>query len=71
MSKAKSPTCAGGDDYQAEDDARHLMRAHEIASDPKRHAKAGKALDKLHADKQKEAIHAKAAKGLKKAFGGG
>lgn len=71
MSKAtKGPTCPGDTDYQAQDDAHHLMRAHEITSDPKRHAKAGKALDKLHADKKKEALHAKAAKGLKKAFGG-
>lgn len=58
-------------DYEAEDDARNLMRAQEVMSDGKRHAKAKKHLDKMHKDRARESVHAKAAKGLKKAFPGG
>lgn len=66
MSKAK-PSYVDKD-YEGEDDARSLMRAHEVMSDSKRHGKAKKHLDKMHEDKRKESLHAKAAKGLKAAF---
>lgn len=66
MSK-NSPTSMK--DYEARDDAHHLMRAHEVVQDPKRHKKALKELDNLQREKSKEAMSAKAAKGLKKAFG--
>lgn len=65
MAKACSPDMK---DYQCEDDARNLMRAHEVMSDPKRHQNAVKRLDKMHAEKRQEATHAKAAKGLRAAF---
>jgi hypothetical protein len=49
LNVAKTPSAAAGsmDDYQTQDDMRTLMRAHEIKSDPKRHAKA-----KAHAKAQ-------------------
>jgi hypothetical protein len=56
-------------DWETQEDARALMRAHEVMSDGKRHGKAKKALDRLHQERQKESMHAKAAKGLKRAFG--
>jgi hypothetical protein len=43
---AKTPP-GSMDDYEAQDDVRTLMRAHEIKSNPKRHAKA-----KAHAKAQ-------------------
>lgn len=39
------------DDYQAQDDMRTLMRAHQIKSDPKRHSAA-----KMHAKSQLAAM---------------
>lgn len=41
------PEAAPVDDWQAKDDARTLMQAHQIKSDPKRHAAA-----KAHAKQQ-------------------
>ncbi len=55
-------------DYQGEDDARTLMRAQEVMSDPKRHGAAKGHLKKLHGERAKESMHAKAAQGLRKAF---
>lgn len=63
---AKSPSYEK--DYQAQDDARHLMHAQEVMSDKKRHSAAKKHLDKMHKERAKESMHAKAAKGLKRAF---
>ena len=66
--KNQSPASRSEKDYQGEDDARHLMKAHEVLSDPKRHAAAKKHLGKLHKENKAQAAHANAAKGLLKAF---
>lgn len=55
-------------DYQGEDDARTLARASEVMADPRRHKNAKGHLSKLHGDRTREAMHAKAAQGLRKAF---
>ncbi len=56
----KGNPVTGGDDYEAEADVAALSRAHEVKSDPKRHAKA-----KEHA-KKKLAEHDKKGEALKK-----
>lgn len=54
MAKNNTPTLAMPDkDWQAEDDARTLMRANEIMTDPKRMKAAMKASDKLVKEYQK------------------
>lgn len=50
-SVTKAAVPAGMDDYQAQDDMRTLMQAHEVRSDPKRHAAA-----KAHAKKKLAAM---------------
>jgi hypothetical protein len=57
-------------EYQAEDDVNALQRAHEVQSDPKRHAKAkAKAHTKLKEhDAKRKALEGVVAKGLKKSF---
>lgn len=47
MLKSKAEAVPYHDDYQAQDDMHTLMRAHEIKSNPKRHAAA-----KAHAKKK-------------------
>ena len=59
--KKESAQVEPSKDYQSEDDARTLQRAHEVLSDKKRHGAAKKHLGTM----QK---HAKAASGLKAAF---
>lgn len=56
------------DKWQAEDDARTLMRASEIHGDKKRHGKAVKHLGKMADDAQRAVATAKASGGLKAAF---
>lgn len=55
-------------DYQAEDDARTLMRAEEVRGDNGRLGKAAKAVKKLEAEAQRTLLHAKVVKGMKRAF---
>ena len=59
--KKETASAEPSHDYQSEDDARTLQRAHEVLTDEKRHGAAKKHLGKM----QK---HAKAAAGLKAAF---
>ena len=49
-------------DWEAEEDARSLIRVAEIRQSKKRLARAKKALTKLSEEKQKEALAAKLAK---------
>lgn len=55
-------------DYQAEDDARTLMRAQEVSGDTTRLGKAAKAVKKLEDEAKRTLLHAKVVKGLKRAF---
>lgn len=55
-------------DYEAHDDARHLIESQKIMADSKRHGKAKKAMDEQAAEAKSTLLHVKAAKGLKKAF---
>jgi hypothetical protein len=54
--------------HSPEGDAHHLHMAQQVLSDKKRHSAAKKHLGKMAKEKSKEAVHANAAKGLKKAF---
>lgn len=55
MSKAIaiSPSQKSEDDFQAEEDARTMQRMGEIMSDPKRHGRAKKQMEKIMADMKK------------------
>lgn len=79
MAKTSKPTSVNEDDYQAQDDARTLTRAQEVAADKPRHKKAVKHLAKqaksagdAHAAAKQQlkgaAMHQKVKSGLKKAF---
>lgn len=70
MSKP-SPSAYSDKDYQARDDARHLIETTKVHSDPKRHKAAQKAVDDMAKEANETILHAKAAKGLKRAFKGG
>jgi len=54
--------------YQAEDDARHLMRAFEVQSDRKRLKAAQAALKKVETEAQQSLMYTKVAKKLKQTF---
>lgn len=53
------------DDYQAHEDAQHLMKSREVKADPQRHAKAKAAANRMADEKFEEAKNLKkAAKGI-------
>ena len=53
------------DDYQAHEDAQHLMKSREVKADPQRHAKAKAAANRMADEKFEEAKNMKkAAKGI-------
>lgn len=71
MSKAKSVSSVNEDEWKAKDDARHLIESQKVQADPKRHKAAKGAMDTMEKEAKDTLLHVKAAKGLKKAFGGG
>jgi len=56
-------------DWEAEDDARAMIRMAEIAADPKRRSRAEKALKEQEKKAKGALLHVKVARGLKKVFG--
>lgn len=56
-------------EWEAEDDARALMTAAKLRKDPKRLARAKKALAKIEKEAKETQLVSKVARGLKKVFG--